>query len=96
MTGLVPTARSSGYSTDLLAHLSVQGRLVELEPAQGGLLDRVLAGPAVSVPDLKQAGVLAPPASARRPAGSKQATVGENDLLTVLQVVGADGENEQG
>ena len=87
---LNPTSWSPEFTTDLLALLNVLGRLVELEPAQADLLARLVAGPSITVTDLKQAGVLPPPPAARKPVGVKKAEPDEDDLLTVLAQ--ADGD----
>lgn len=51
------------YTTDLINVLNVLGLLVDLEPAQETLLDRVLAGPLISDEELRVAGAfeLPPP-----------------------------------
>jgi hypothetical protein len=38
------------YTEDLLNLLNVLGRLIALEPRQADLLDRIVAGPLVAVP----------------------------------------------
>ena len=43
-----PSAWSAEYTTELLNMLNVLGRLVELEPAQADLLERVCAGPTLA------------------------------------------------
>jgi hypothetical protein len=43
------------YTTELLNLLNVLGRLVELEPAQADLLDRVCAGPILTEGALREA-----------------------------------------
>ncbi|MGW8551609.1 type ISP restriction/modification enzyme [Streptomyces tubercidicus] len=55
------------WSAELMELLSVLRRLVELEPAQQMLLERVVAGSVVSQPDLTKAGVLPVNAKARKP-----------------------------
>jgi hypothetical protein len=45
------------YTTELINLLNVLGRLVDLEPAQVALLERVCAGPTISAEDLSVAGV---------------------------------------
>ena len=60
-----PTSWPTEYTTDLLDLLNVLTLVVELEPAQADLLDRVMAGPRVTVDDLTTAGVLPVPESAR-------------------------------
>ena len=46
------------YTTELLNVLNVLGILVELEPKQAGLLEKICAGPLISEADLKAAGAL--------------------------------------
>lgn len=87
-----PTTWSPDFTTDLLALLNVLGRLVELEPAQAGLLDRIVAGPAITVADLKQAGVLPPPAASRKVARGKKPDTQGDDLLSVLLTADQDVE----
>jgi hypothetical protein len=47
------------YTTELINLLNVLGRLVELEPAQAGLLERVCSGQLMSADELRVTGVLA-------------------------------------
>ena len=55
------------YTTELINVLHVIGRLVELEPSQAALLERVCAGPTIPVDELRAAGALTvPPGSTRR------------------------------
>jgi hypothetical protein len=51
------------YTTELLNVLHVLGRLVELEPAQDALPDRICSGPLIAQDDLRLAGALAAPAA---------------------------------
>lgn len=60
-----PTSWPTEYTTDLLDLLNVLTLVVELEPVQAELLDRVMAGPRVTVNDLTRQGVLPVPESAR-------------------------------
>lgn len=60
-----PTSWPTEYTTDLLDLLNVLTLVVELEPVQAELLDRVMAGPRITVTDLTDAGVLPVPESAR-------------------------------
>lgn len=53
------------YTTELLNVLNVLTMLVELEPQQADLLDRVCAGPLISETDLKTAGAFAAENTAR-------------------------------
>jgi hypothetical protein len=54
------------YTTELLNVLNVLGWLVDLEPQQAGLLDRVCAGPLLSEEALREAGALTPPTPRKR------------------------------
>lgn len=55
------------YTTELIDVLNVLGWLVDLEPAQAALLDRVLAGPLITDQELRAAGAFeSPPTSGRR------------------------------
>ncbi len=56
----------SEYTTDLLNLLHVLGLLVELEPDQSVLLDRIVEGPLVSTDMLSAVGVLPVPPEARK------------------------------
>ncbi|MDO8308925.1 MAG: type ISP restriction/modification enzyme [Actinomycetota bacterium] len=60
-----PTTWPTAYTTDLLDLLNVLTLVVELEPAQADLLDRVMAGPRITVNDLTAAGVLPVPDASR-------------------------------
>jgi hypothetical protein len=62
-----PTSWSPQYTTELLELLNVLGRLVDLEPAQADLLERICAAPQITITDLKQAGVFPVPTSTRKP-----------------------------
>ena len=48
--------------------LNVLGRLVDLEPAQAALLEKVCAGPTISAEELRAAGAFEVPAQPKRPA----------------------------
>ncbi len=50
-----PEAWLADYTTELLHLLNVLGRLVELEPAQAALLEKICAGPQVTAADLPAA-----------------------------------------
>jgi len=63
LDGLVPTTWDPAWTTELLELLNVLTLLVDLEPAQADLLDRIAAGPLVTVADLTTAGLL--PVTAR-------------------------------
>ncbi len=64
------------YTTELLNVLNVLGWLVELEPTQATLLDKVLAGPLISDEELRAAG-----AFDVTPAGTKKAKVQDGPTL---------------
>lgn len=68
------------YTTELLNLLNVLGVLVELEPAQMALLDRICAGPMVTESDLKAAGAFAPAGHAPAGATAPDAAQGRLDL----------------
>ena len=64
------------YTTDLINVLNVLGLLVDLEPAQAGLLDRVLAGPLISDEELRVAEAFElPPARKKRAKAREGATL---------------------
>jgi len=54
------------YTTELLNVLNVLAMLVEVEPQQQGLLDRICAGPLISEEELKAAGALEVPVAPKR------------------------------
>ena len=54
------------YTTELTNLLNVLGLLVELEPAQANLLEKICAGPMISAEELKEAGVLAGPPKTKK------------------------------
>jgi hypothetical protein len=57
------------YSTELINVLNVLGLLVELEPKQADLLEKICSGPLISEADLKAAGALeVPPAPKKQKA----------------------------
>lgn len=60
-----PTSWPAEYTTDLLDLLNVLTLVVELEPVQAEVLDRVMVGPRITVADLTDSGVLPVPESAR-------------------------------
>jgi hypothetical protein len=64
----------SEYTTELLNVLHVIGRLIELEPAQADMLDRICSGPTISVEELRAAEALPPP-------GASSARVGTSAIL---------------
>ncbi|MEK6372788.1 MAG: type ISP restriction/modification enzyme [Acidobacteriota bacterium] len=59
------------YTTELINVLNVLGWLVELEPQQASLLERICTGPLISDADMRVAGALEVPASTKRGPGSK-------------------------
>jgi hypothetical protein len=58
------------YTTELINVLNVLGRLVDLEPPQAALLERVCTGPTISVEELRLAGALEAPSQPRRGAST--------------------------
>ncbi|MDQ1249058.1 MAG: hypothetical protein QG597_3432 [Actinomycetota bacterium] len=60
-----PTTWPTEYTTDLLDLLNVLTLVVEAEPAQAALLDRVMVGPRITVSDLTAEGVLPVPEASR-------------------------------
>ena len=74
------------YTTELLNVLNVLGGLVDLEPAQAALLERICNGPLIDDATLRQAGVFAVAAAPKR----KAAAVAQGpDLLTDVPSLGA-------
>ncbi len=65
------------YTTELLNVLNVLGWLVELEPQQAALLEKVCAGPTISVKDMHAVGALDRPATVKR----RKASEGTLDLF---------------
>jgi hypothetical protein len=59
------------YTTELINVLNVIGRLVDLEPAQAELLEKVCSGSTISGAELRAAGALEVPAKPK-PAGKKK------------------------
>jgi hypothetical protein len=64
----------SEYTTELINLLNVLGLLVELEPTQEKLLERICAGPQLSEQDLRAGGALELPAKSQK--GSPEAAPG--------------------
>jgi hypothetical protein len=63
------------YTSELLNLLNVLGLLVELEPAQADLLEKVCSGPLISHEDLSAAGALElPPKAKKKKAAKKNAS----------------------
>lgn len=56
-----PDAWLAEYTTELLNVLHVLGRLIDLEPQQANLLDRVVSGPLITDAELRAAGAFAVP-----------------------------------
>jgi hypothetical protein len=63
------------YTTELLNVLNVIGRLVDLEPEQANLLEKVCSGPTISADELRAAGALEVPAKPK-PAKKKKKPAG--------------------
>lgn len=63
---IIATTWTPAMTTELLELLNVLGRCVELEPVQRELLDRIAAGPLITVDDLTASGVLPVSAASRR------------------------------
>ena len=60
------------YTTELLDVLNVLGLLVELEPKQADLLERICAGPLISESELRTAGALELPPPPKKSAKKKE------------------------
>ncbi|MGD0520844.1 MAG: type ISP restriction/modification enzyme [Terracidiphilus sp.] len=60
------------YTTELLNVLNVLGLLVELEPKQADLLERICAGPLISEAELKAGGALEIPTAPKKSKAKKQ------------------------
>jgi hypothetical protein len=60
------------YTTELLNVLHVLGLLVEREPAQASLLERICEGPLLEVEVLRAEGALVRPAGSRRGGGEEE------------------------
>ena len=67
------------YTTDLIDLLNVLGLLVELEPQQAALLDRICSGPLLTLTELKNQQALELPAARER-----KSTRGQRSLLDKL------------
>jgi hypothetical protein len=68
-----PTHWLAEYTTELINVLNVLGWLVDLEPKQDELLDRICTGPLISGEELRSSGILEVPA---KPKGAKKAPAG--------------------
>jgi hypothetical protein len=66
----------SEYTTELINMLNVIGRLVELEPAQAKLLEKVCSGPTISAEELLAAGALEVPPKPTSAAKKKKKPAG--------------------
>jgi predicted helicase len=77
-----PDTWPSAYTTDLVGLLRVLTLVVDLEPSQAELLEKVMEGPRITVTDLTEAGVLPVPDAARTPLPkvSKVALAGQTSL----------------
>jgi Type ISP C-terminal specificity domain len=62
------------YTSELLNLLNVLGLLVELEPAQADLLEKVCSGPLISHENLRVAGALELPPKAKKKTAKKKAS----------------------
>jgi hypothetical protein len=62
-----PERWPADFTTELLQLLNVLTLCVELEPDQAELLERICAGPLITVTDLEQARVFPVPASVTKP-----------------------------
>lgn len=74
-----PSARChqlAEYTTELINLLNVLGRLVELEPAQADLLERICSGETIPNDELREAGVFAgSPGENSAPGSSSQSSL---------------------
>ena len=64
--GVQPDYWLAEYTTELINLLNVLGRLVDLEPTQAELLERICAGPTISGEELATAGALQSPKEPNR------------------------------
>jgi hypothetical protein len=60
------------YTTELINLLNVLGMLVDLEPGQSKLLEKICAGPLISADELERAGALLIPVKAKVKVGKSQ------------------------
>ncbi len=70
------------YTTELINVLNVLGWLVELEPQQAALLEKICAGPLVTAEELRASGALEVPVAPKK---SKKATKGGIGLFDDLE-----------
>ena len=68
------------YTTELINVLNVLGRLIELEPAQAELLERVCAGAIITADELRAAQAFAIPAALLRKT-SRKVVAGQQSFL---------------
>ena len=80
-----PEAWLAEYTTELLKVLNVLGGLVDLEPAQAALLERICTGPLIDDAVLRQAGVFAATEAPKRKVAKAS---GGPDLLTDVPPLG--------
>ncbi|HEV2201776.1 MAG TPA: type ISP restriction/modification enzyme [Bryobacteraceae bacterium] len=71
------------YTTELINVLNVLGRLIDLEPAQAALLEKVCAGSTISSEELRTAGAFEAPNEPRRKALKSAAAPGLFDSMGV-------------
>jgi hypothetical protein len=64
--GIQPGHWLAEYTTELINVLNVLGWLVDLEPTQAALLEKVCAGPTISSEELRAAGAFETPTQPRR------------------------------
>jgi hypothetical protein len=72
---VIPTRWRPAYTTELLNLLQVLGRLVDLQPDQADLLNRICAGAQITGSELAAAAILPPPARVRRPVRPERPTL---------------------
>ena len=78
------------YTTELLNVLHVLGRLVELEPAQAELLERICAGPTITAAELTDAKALPVPGRLAEAARRRGGPVRGRVSSILAQVMMAD------
>ena len=70
------------YTTELINVLNVLGWLVEIEPQQASILERICAGSTISAADLRAAGALEVPATTKQ---KRRAPTATPDLFETLE-----------
>ena len=70
------------YTTELLNVLNVLGLLIECEPAQAALLERICAGPCVSADELRIAGVFDEPQTTKTTRSGKSKPLDHPDFFS--------------